>query len=147
VDVTNPGHFFACCGLLELAHRLWRRGGVEGWFADARFSLARRDGQSISIDEMVNAAVTCRALTVPLDDPKTDPIELGDPVGLRLDWWRRRDGSTNLFKTWAANATSLQMFTKWQEPLRRSLDSINPDVTKTSGRASSSRLKTAFRCG
>lgn len=23
VDVTNPGHFFGCCGLLELAHRLW----------------------------------------------------------------------------------------------------------------------------
>lgn len=23
VDVTNPGQFFACCGLFELAHRLW----------------------------------------------------------------------------------------------------------------------------
>jgi len=23
VDVTNPGQFFACCGLLELADRLW----------------------------------------------------------------------------------------------------------------------------
>ncbi|HWP39776.1 MAG TPA: type I-U CRISPR-associated protein Cas8c [Tepidisphaeraceae bacterium] len=30
VDVTNPGQFFACCGLLELAHRLWP--GAEGWF-------------------------------------------------------------------------------------------------------------------
>jgi CRISPR-associated protein Csb3 len=30
VDVGNPGHFFACCGLLELAHRLWP--GAEGWF-------------------------------------------------------------------------------------------------------------------
>ena len=30
VDVTNPGHFFACCGLLELAHRKWS--GVQGWF-------------------------------------------------------------------------------------------------------------------
>ena len=32
VDPTNPGQFFACCGLLELADRLW--GGAEGWFAD-----------------------------------------------------------------------------------------------------------------
>ena len=24
VDVTNPGQFFACCGLLELADRLWK---------------------------------------------------------------------------------------------------------------------------
>ncbi len=23
VDVTNPGQFFACCGLLELADRMW----------------------------------------------------------------------------------------------------------------------------
>jgi CRISPR-associated protein Csb3 len=30
VDPTNPGQFFACCGLLELADRLWR--GAEGWF-------------------------------------------------------------------------------------------------------------------
>lgn len=31
VDVTNPGQFFACCGLLELAQRLWP--GAEGWFS------------------------------------------------------------------------------------------------------------------
>jgi len=30
VDITNPGQFFACCGLFELAHRLWL--GVEGYF-------------------------------------------------------------------------------------------------------------------
>ena len=30
VDVTNSGQFFACCGILELAHRLWP--GAEGWF-------------------------------------------------------------------------------------------------------------------
>jgi len=30
VDLTNPGHFFACCGLLELADRLWP--GAEGLF-------------------------------------------------------------------------------------------------------------------
>ncbi len=37
VDVTNPGQFFACCGLLELAGRLWP--GAEGWFEKARFCL------------------------------------------------------------------------------------------------------------
>jgi len=30
VDITNPGQFFACCGLFELAHRLWP--GVESYF-------------------------------------------------------------------------------------------------------------------
>jgi len=125
VDVTNPGQFFACCGLLEVAHRLWCQGGAEGWFADGQFSLARNDGQPGAMAELVDAAIACDAQPVPIDDAKVDPIQLGDPIGIRLDWWRRRDGSTNLFKTWAANATSLQMFTKWQKPLRGCLDSIN----------------------
>ncbi len=30
VEPTNPGQFFACCGLMELADRLWP--GTEGWF-------------------------------------------------------------------------------------------------------------------
>jgi CRISPR-associated protein Csb3 len=31
VDPSNPGQFFACCGLLELAHRRW--GGATGYFS------------------------------------------------------------------------------------------------------------------
>jgi CRISPR-associated protein Csb3 len=31
IDPTNPGQFFACCGLLELADRMW--GGAEGSFS------------------------------------------------------------------------------------------------------------------
>jgi CRISPR-associated protein Csx14 len=38
VDPTNPGQFFACCGLLELADRLWP--GAEGWFRDGEFRVA-----------------------------------------------------------------------------------------------------------
>src|SRR5207237_7441081 len=38
VDPTNPGQFFACCGLLELADRLW--GGAEGWFVGREFCVA-----------------------------------------------------------------------------------------------------------
>ena len=33
VDTHNPGQFFACCGLFELAHRLWK--GTEGWFEES----------------------------------------------------------------------------------------------------------------
>lgn len=32
VDPANPGQFFACCGLLELADRLWS--GAEAWFGN-----------------------------------------------------------------------------------------------------------------
>ncbi len=37
VDPTNPGQFFACCGLLELADRFW--GGAQGFFADRQFRV------------------------------------------------------------------------------------------------------------
>lgn len=56
VDPTNPGQFFACCGLLELADRLWD--GAEGWFErDAQFCCRpdrARDscGQANLMDEM-----------------------------------------------------------------------------------------------
>ena len=39
VDLSNPGQFFACCGLLELAHRLWP--GAEGWFESGAFFVSR----------------------------------------------------------------------------------------------------------
>jgi CRISPR-associated protein Csx14 len=125
VEVTNPGQFFACCGILEVAHRVWQPGPAQGWFADDHFFLARSDGHPADMAALVNAVVDCEAKAVPIEDPKTDPIETGDPIRLRLDWWHKSDGSTNLFKTWAANATSLQMFKKWQEALRRCADSIN----------------------
>lgn len=37
VDPANPGQFFACCGLLELAGRIWD--GAEGWFKEGAFLL------------------------------------------------------------------------------------------------------------
>jgi len=123
VDVTNPGQFFACCGVLELAHRLWP--GTEGWFEEGRFSVRRSGGHSDSVEELLSAIVKCDVQPVMVADPKTDPIRLDDPVGLKLDWWRRPDGTTNLFKTWAANATAQQMFCKWQKPLQRAVASFN----------------------
>jgi CRISPR-associated protein Csx14 len=38
VDPANPGHFLACCGLLEVADRLWP--GAEGWFTPGEFRIA-----------------------------------------------------------------------------------------------------------
>ncbi len=38
MDLGNPGQFFACCGLLELADRLWP--GTEGRFDYGSFIMA-----------------------------------------------------------------------------------------------------------
>lgn len=63
VDPSNPGQFFACCGLLELADRLWA--GAEGWFEGRHFCLQPiRDGirpeasPSRLVDELARCRVT-----------------------------------------------------------------------------------------
>ncbi len=59
VDVTNPGQFFACCGLLELADRLWP--GAEGWFDDGGFQLrATESTESGLASSLMSSIVNCR---------------------------------------------------------------------------------------
>lgn len=58
VDVTNPGQFFACCGLLELAHRMWP--GAEGWFdqEDSLFKVSVQR-QTISTKQVIDELCQC----------------------------------------------------------------------------------------
>ena len=53
VDLTNPGQFFACCGLLELADRLWP--GTEGWFDKREFCILTGDGAK-TLSELLSEA-------------------------------------------------------------------------------------------
>lgn len=109
VDPTNPGQFFACCGLLEMADRLW--GGAEGWFEGDRFGI--RSGEGCSLSELlrkfktslVDAADGAIAEDVEDDDAEEDskvqPLELAlpDPSHpLRLDWWTDKS-----LKPWAGS--------------------------------------------
>jgi CRISPR-associated protein Csb3 len=57
VDVTNPGQFFACCGLLELADRLWP--GAEGWFDGPDAFVLSADGHEASILKLCQEVVDC----------------------------------------------------------------------------------------
>lgn len=135
VDVTNPGQFFACCGLLELTHRLWP--GAEGWHEGAYFHCAPMGSGNGSLAAVLDALTKCEVRTEMTRNerstdenskPKSNPIFVGPPVNMMLDWWQRDDGTPNLFKTWAANATSQQMFTKWQKPLK---EIINQGLKET----------------
>jgi CRISPR-associated protein Csx14 len=68
VDLTNPGQFFACCGLLELADRLY--GGAEGWFSDSEFR--------------VECAVTMiDLLSILIMDPPEQVLQLDNGLGVK----------------------------------------------------------------
>jgi CRISPR-associated protein Csb3 len=61
VDVTNPGQFFACCGLLELADRLWP--GAEAWFDfdNQQFCIQGGNSPGTAVSsQLIDAILNCR---------------------------------------------------------------------------------------
>jgi CRISPR-associated protein Csb3 len=110
VDATNPGQFFACCGLLELAARI-----------DPN-TLAHFDGGRFVIHADVRAVLDCffecKVDTSPKNDDESGdaddndefnshrgriyPMILREPFNLRLDWWTGEEAQSQKLKTWTA---------------------------------------------
>lgn len=124
VDLTNPGQFFACCGLLELADRLWP--GAEGWFERRQFCIRTFD-RSQSLIALLTETHSLQFnvgddSTKDEEDDKDDevavnPINLvwrsGKPA-IHLDWW-----SDKSIKPWAGSM-------KERVILRAMLDAVDP---------------------
>jgi len=135
VDLTNPGQFFACCGLLELADRLWR--GAEGWFDGSRFRIAGPPGCSLqallarlaecSVGNTMTPNQTARLEKLSamgkrdagpgLEDEKKAleslrreaPIILRGPIAFRVDWFCDTLANGSRFKTWAGQQSVLEI--------------------------------------
>jgi CRISPR-associated protein Csb3 len=106
VDLSNPGQFFACCGLLELAHRL--SPGAEGWFTDRSFGVvADGDAQLVSILNYLRSA-EIRSDDAAADDSAC-PVRIGKPFDLRVDWWLDEFGVGAKLKTWSGRQKGLEM--------------------------------------
>jgi CRISPR-associated protein Csb3 len=120
VDVTNPGQFFACCGLLELSHRLWP--GAEGYFQERQFAVnALRRTERADIRSLFKEILKCNISGLSASDrealnslerqkkardlsPEEEEkriklgkmvrrgsLTIGKPFGLLLDWWNAGD--------------------------------------------------------
>jgi CRISPR-associated protein Csb3 len=119
IDPANPGQFFACCGLLELADRLW--GGAEGWFDNSVFYLC----PPISIEKPVSICDLVRTIgdaTLQSIDPANEtssPILIGAPFNLRLDWWEDERAGGKQFKGWAGRMSGLRIARSMQGILLR----------------------------
>lgn len=116
VDVTNPGQFFACCGLLELAHRLWP--GSEGWFERESFHVdtAHKGALKTILDRMTSAELTEDRSR---GEARTRPVRIkticgtgqlgGEGFDIVLDWWIDEGGHKTPLKLWAAHQSSLSI--------------------------------------
>ena len=137
VDLTNPGQFLACCGLLELANCLDAE--AVGWFDDGGFHLRATAGDAATL---VERFATCPALPasagVPgdgsdedADAEKSPPLMLGDPFDLRLDWWTDPTAVRAGFKTWSGGQTVTGFF----DGMRRHVARLADDPTQLLVRA------------
>lgn len=115
VDVTNPGQFFACCGLLELADRLWP--GVEGWFGDGDTSFLISGGGTLK--SLVEAIGTAELIAARPSDPYSSPLLVGRPFRpLSVDWWETDLTGGRDLKVWAGTMESVGIAQAMQHAMR-----------------------------
>lgn len=103
VDRTNPGQFFGCCGVFELAQRLWPRATAH--FHDSHFVISEGD-----LAALVTETAQAEFDILEPGNQTSSALRLAGRFDLRLDWWKFERG----LKTWAGRmsvdriATSLK---------------------------------------
>lgn len=119
VDVTNPGQFFACCGLLELASRFWPSAEVEAWFENSAFHVTTPDRGEIALKILLRQL---QSSDVASDNSRgehaTHPVRLSG-FGITLDWWSTERGEKTRLKLWAGQQTSERIVTDLRDALTR----------------------------
>jgi CRISPR-associated protein Csb3 len=159
VNPANPGQYFACCGLLELADRLWR--GAEGWLEKNRFCIDCGGTLKEVLDTLVDCCLTntmtelqharfqeisslsvAKRRSTGVEDEGTElekllreaPIVLKGPLDITLDWFTDDYAGGSRFKTWAGQQSVLEIATKMKDALNgtawRTEECLSFSVTK-----------------
>jgi CRISPR-associated protein Csb3 len=114
VDVTNPGQFFACCGLLDLADRLSPE--AVGWFERGSFCVSH----SPKLNKLLTTITGAELQQLDPEDTTASPIQIPAPFHLRLDWWKAGGRSTSDLKVWAGTMESFRIARAMQHAMRAS---------------------------
>lgn len=112
VDVTNPGQFFACCGLLELASRL--NLDSLGWFERDSFCVSH----CLDLPELLAEITRATLRQLDPDDATASPIQIPAPFDVRLDWWKATERSVSDLKLWAGRMESFRIARAMQLAMR-----------------------------
>lgn len=111
VDLTNPGQFFGCCGVFELAQRLWP--GATAHFEEAHFVVSDGD-----LNGLVTKTARARLEVLEPANQTSSALRLVEPFDLRLDWWKFERG----MKTWAGRMSVDRIATSLQRDLPHTLN-------------------------
>jgi CRISPR-associated protein Csb3 len=135
VDLTNPGQFFACCGVLELAGRIDPHSTAR--FENSQF-LVNGDVRCL-LEAFFKCRVTVDTSVTSTneetgddeDDPAYDdkevdshrgriyPMTLHEPFNLRLDWWTDEGAQRQKLKTWTAGQRVTDLFLRYHKKQKR----------------------------
>ncbi|MBX5454899.1 MAG: hypothetical protein K6U10_13315 [Acidobacteriia bacterium] len=155
VNPRNPGQFFACCGLLELASRRWPES--EGWFQGSGnrtvFHIETKSTENDPLGKIVQILCKCVNLVkIAQDDgiqnlqADRQPIVLL-PFDLRLDWWLDAygEGDKSELKVWAGQQTPFRLINNMREAWR-AVTACTADAT-SSAKLLAERAPTSGRFG
>jgi len=118
VEPTNPGQFFACCGLLELADRLWP--GAEGTFEGREFCISATG----RLTELIRAVSVAELVQVDPDNDTSSPIRIDKPFRpLLLDWWQDGLAGGKELKVWAGRMDSVRIARAMQNAMQNAMRS------------------------
>lgn len=113
VDITNPGQFFACCGLLELADRLWP--GAEGRFENQSFCIHTNG----NLADLIQAVAVAELVQLDLENNTSSPIAISSPFRtICLDWWHDDRSGGKELKVWAGTMESVRIARAMQNALQ-----------------------------
>jgi len=135
VDPCNPGQFFACCGLLELADRLWE--GAEGWFEGGAFHVLTAGGvcellhalvgQPASEVTRLDNGVTVKPLIAPLrlSLPNGASITLDTWMTLRIEKGKVATSANPPWNFWSGQQTSLRIWAALTTALQTQMEELD----------------------
>jgi len=156
VDLANPGQFFACCGLLELADRLWS--GTEGRFdrgyfvivgppecslralldrlAETTVANTMTRAQNARLEELSSMNKKQREATAGLEDEKKSleslrrelPIVLTGAIEFRVDWFCDEFAGGSRFKTWAGQQSVLDIAKSMHSGFTKAIDEFDASL-------------------
>jgi CRISPR-associated protein Csb3 len=112
VDVSNPGQFFACCGLVELAEKIWHT-DLLCWFSDHEFLICTASCKPCpeSLEHLLRHVATEKVEQIDPNDETASPLYIAGHADLRLDWWCDGESASRALRTWAGSQSCYRIAT------------------------------------
>lgn len=126
VDVANPGQYFACCGLFELASCLvpdtLAHFEQDETTKQRRFIMTTNPGErgepAFTLQSLFQKITEAEITAIEPDDAPKTALSIGGPFNLVIDWWRYEGGPIGKLKTWAGQMSVCSIANDMKQALK-----------------------------